>query len=143
MSYLEKINLSALVGMALVLAWYGSQVLSQLGNMPVEDIRYGKVMIIAIIGHVVFVVGAAILIGISDHKNLKEEAEQGDERDRKIELKADAVGGNVLSALIVPALVMLMMDVQPFWVANALFLSLAVTAMLSFVIKAIDYRRGF
>jgi len=142
MSYLEKINISALIGMALIIAWYASAIVPQLDNVPVEEISYGKKMIIAIIAHVVFVIGASILIAIKDRNGLNGKFESGDERDRRLEVRADAIGGNILSALIVPSLIMLMMDVQAFWIANALFLSLALTAMLSFVIKAIDYRRG-
>ena len=143
MGYMEKLNLSALVGTIAIYAWYASRVVPQLGNVPVEEISYKWAMGSAVVAGVVLTIMLAIVLAIFSAKELEKAEEMGDERDREIELRGDAWSGYGMSVVTVGALIMILMDLPMFWVANALFTGGMLAALLSCLVKFVFYRRGF
>ncbi|WP_432971916.1 hypothetical protein [Dactylosporangium sp. CA-233914] len=66
----------------------------------------------------------------------------GDERDRQIGRRGEFVGFYVMSVGAIVPLVLAMREAPYFWIANSLYLSFALAAAVSSVVKIVAYRRG-
>lgn len=152
MSFYERINTAGLVTSLIVLAWYGLQVVPQMGTAPVSEIAYAGPMIIAVVVGVILSVITAVLVSIGSAiwLTVKEgkdavDAEFGneDERDKHIGRLGDAIGGHVLSVAVILALALIWMEFETFWVANGLFVGAWLSAAIGTVVKLFAYRGAF
>jgi hypothetical protein len=66
-----------------------------------------------------------------------------DERDVQINRKGEYVAFYVLNTALVGVLAMTILEVEHFWIGNALFLAGFIAAFTSSVVKILAYRRGF
>lgn len=66
-----------------------------------------------------------------------------DQRDREIHRFGERVGQSFIVIGGVLALLMALVDLDQFWIANALYLGFVLSAMLSAVAKLAAYRWGF
>ena len=139
MSFTEKTTWMYLVMAVLIGAIYYAMVLPQVGDTPIEDIAYGGPMIVAVIASIVVSIIGAIIIAVS----APDEADKTDERDKDIQRFGDYVGGNLLSAMVAITLGLLIVDVAPFWIAQALFAALLIRTVVASTVKLYRYRRGF
>lgn len=140
MSFAEKSAWLYLVQTFVVAAIYGSMVLPQvLDDTPVVEIDYVAPMIGAIVVSIILSIVGAIVIAVSN----PEEADKTDERDKAIDRFGDRVGGNVLSVLVVGALILVWTEADYFWIANALFGAFLIQAVVTSILKIYRYRRGF
>jgi hypothetical protein len=71
------------------------------------------------------------------------EAGRKDERDRGITRLGNSAGFFAMSAVSGVALVLAMVEVPLFWIAQALYLAFVVAALASAVARIVAYRRGF
>ena len=69
--------------------------------------------------------------------------DRSDERDKSIGRRGDLVGYYVSSVLMFGVLVITMIEVEYFWIANALFAAFVVAGLTSSAVKLFGYRRGF
>lgn len=65
-----------------------------------------------------------------------------DERDREVGRRGDALTFYVFSALASVPLVLGMLEVDPFWITNALFVAFATAAVFGVIVKSVLYARG-
>ncbi|MBB1254490.1 hypothetical protein [Streptomyces alkaliterrae] len=118
---------------------YLAVVLGRAGSGPVDEAPYVAAMLWTIAAMVVVTVLAYLVIVAASGG----ERELTDQRDREIERFGTHVGQGMLVLGAVGALVLAMLEVAHFWIANALFLGFVLTSLLESVAKLVAYRRGF
>lgn len=125
---------AALVTTAAYAGWLGWQ----LTRTPAGEIEFVRPLLWTLLASlVIHALGRGVAAGAS-----RGEDEAGDERDRTVGRRADAASFRVFSALVAGPFVLSMIEVDPFWVTNALFLAFAATAVLGVVLRAVYYRAG-
>lgn len=150
MSFEEKltwINASTTLVVVGVYEWI---VGGQLGATPVADIAYQRPMIIAlvaiilltIVGAIVTAIGSAVAAEITGEGSV-DDIGRSDERDKSIGRQGDLVGYYVSSALMLGVLVLAMVEVEHFWIANAMFAAFIIAGLASSAARIVGYRRGF
>lgn len=140
MSFKEKVNLAMLVILAGVFGWYFGVVIppfAGLDDLPSAGSLWGLMIFFTVLPLTLSVVALIILASLSP-----KEAGTGDERDRRIEIRAEARSAYVLTVGVIGAIGFLLFDTEPFWVANALLASLAASEIVKAVLRAVAYRRG-
>ena len=138
MSFEEKSNLVVTVTFTLVFgAYFGDLVMGLIeGTAQPEPLglRFigltAALIIYAVVGHIL----VAIFSG--------EDTEEADERDKFIEMRADARSGYVLGAGAVIALNLAWLGHDVYWVAHMVLAGLAGAEIFKGITRAIDYRMG-
>lgn len=111
---------------------------------PVVEVPY--------IAPMLWCIGASIMLSILLHTIIstvarttsgKKAARQKDERDREIYRLGEQVGQSFLVIGGLSALLMAMLRLDQFWIANAIFLAFVLSAILGSITKIVAYRRGF
>ncbi|MDO7880744.1 hypothetical protein [Antiquaquibacter soli] len=130
------------VYLVVVLGTYGVYlgiVLSQLATTPAGDIDY--------VGPLLWSIGisiaSAIVLRILVEMVTPRASQRADDRDRDIARTAERLGAWPLVAGAVAALVLAILRVDYFWIANAVYLGFAAQAVLTSIIRIGLYRRGF
>lgn len=113
-------------------------VLPQVVTRPIETVEYVPIMLWTIGGSIVAAIVVSIIVGIFRHRD-----EKGDRRDKEIERFGEYHGRGLLMFVALGALVLALLSVPSFWIANLLYLGFVAAAVLAGVIKLIAYRRGF
>lgn len=150
MAFEEKFTWVSTVVSTGVAAVYFSIVLGQVRTVPVAEIAYQRPLLIAIgalialtiLGTIVVAVGSAISAQITGSGSV-EEVGRNDERDADINRRGELIGYYVSSGGALGVLALAMLRYDPFWIANALYLSFVVGALVASVAKLVLYRRGF
>ena len=150
MPFDEKFTWVSLVVSAIVPGVYFTIVLSQLGSVPVGRIAYQVPMLVAIAAMVVLTIVGTILMGVGtgigielSGKGTSQDIGRTDDRDREISRRGVLAGYVAASVGAVGALAITMLRVDPFWIANTLYLSFVASSLVSGVAKLVAYRRGF
>lgn len=115
---------------AIVPVIYFAIVLPQTATTPVDEIGYAWPLIVAIIAGIVLNMIAA------------PQTQKTDERDRQINRFGGHIAFLVMSGLTVVPLTLAMLRVDPFWIANALYLAFILSAIAFSAAKIVAYRRG-
>lgn len=150
MSFEEKLTWVHATTTLVVVGVYAWIVGGQLSATPVTDIAYQRPMIIAlvaiilltIVGAIVTAIGSAVAAEITG-KGSVDEIGRSDERDKSISRRGDLLGYYVSSALMFGVLVLAMVEVEHFWIANAMFAAFIIAGLTSSAAKLVGYRRGF
>ncbi len=79
-------------------------------------------------------------MAISDPAVRKADGIIDDERDHDIERRGDAWGGHAMHAVAFAALVLLVLDVHSFWIAQTLFVGGMLAGVVSIGVKLFAYR---
>jgi hypothetical protein len=120
-------------------AVYLAVIVGRAGSGPLTDVSY----VPALLG----TVGAAIALSIVLHIVVVLGSPEGggkkDQRDREINRFGEYVGQSFLVIGGVAALVMAMAELNPFWIANAVYLAFVLSSILGSTAKLVAYRRGF
>jgi hypothetical protein len=158
MSFEEKVTWLSGAITLIVAGWYVRFVLDALGRLPVEQIAYQRALLIAlgamivltIAGTIAVAIGSAIGTAIANAigveltgKESADDVDRTDERDAVIEARGDRFAYYVVSALMVGALAMAMLEMPHFWIANAMFAAFVVAGLVGIAVKLVAYRRGF
>lgn len=154
MSFEEKVTWVSGAVTVLVAGWYVRAVVGGLGQVPVEEIAYqrsllvalGAMIVLTIAGTIAVAIGTAIAnaIGVElTGKGSADDVDRKDERDAVIEARGDRFAYYVVSALMVGALAMAMLELPHFWIANAMFAAFVVAGLVGIAVKLVAYRRGF
>ncbi|WP_300544483.1 hypothetical protein [Maricaulis sp.] len=140
MSFLEKLNLAALGAGAVSLAWYLWRVLPQIGAVPAAEIAWKWPMGISLGLFVVLLIAGIVPLALTDPSVRARDGIIDDERDRDIERRGDAWGGNLMHLIAFAALILLFTDIDRFWVAQLLFVGGMLAGLLSIALKIAAYR---
>ncbi len=150
MSFEEKTTWVSVVIGALVSIVYFATVLPQLADTAAADIAYQKPLIVAVIASIILTIVGTIAMAIATAVGAEitgtgsvDDIDRKDERDISIGQRGDVVGYYLGSAGAVVALILAMLESDYFWIANTLYLSLAIAALVAGVVKLRAYRRGF
>jgi hypothetical protein len=139
MSFDEKNTwLYALLALATYAA-YAAVVLDRAREVPLVEVPYVGPMLGSIGAATLGAIVGAIVIAISAPR----EADQRDERDVVISRYGDVCGHWVLATGTAGALLLTMVGVAHFWIANALYLAFVSSALIGSAVKLLAYRRGF
>ena len=114
-------------------------ILGRAQSMPLTEVPYQWTMVGAIVAAIVAGILANIAISISSPKD----AGRKDERDREINRRGEYIGQSLVVMGGVAALIMAMLEVDYFWIANAIYLFFVLSALLGTTAKLVAYRRGF
>jgi hypothetical protein len=154
MSFEEKVTWLSGAVTLVVAGWYLRFVVDAIGRLPVEEIAYqrsllvalGAMIVLTIAGTIAVAIGTAIAnaIGVEfTGKKPADDVDRKDERDAVIEARGDRFAYYVVSALMIGALAMAMLEMPHFWIANAMFAAFVVAGMVGIGVKLVAYRRGF
>ncbi|MGH3862259.1 hypothetical protein [Actinokineospora sp.] len=139
MAFEEKRAWIMLVVTVAAYAAYLITVLGRAGDIPLADVPYVSTMLWTIIGSIVAAIVLNIVVSIAS----REEAAQKDQRDREIARFGDNIGMSFVVIGAVAAMLMSMAEWNHFWIANAIYLGFALSAVLGSMAKLAAYRRGF
>lgn len=138
MSFEEKSNLLMLAAVIVVYGWYTAAIVSTASDTPIAEIVYQPLMIIVVVPLVVIaIIGHAVIAALSPS-----EAGKHDERDRVINVRAERIGGYVVGSAAFTALVVTMMELDNFWIAQVLLAGLVLSEIVEGTWRAVLYRRG-
>ena len=139
MSFEEK---SAWIMGVMAAASYGvylAIVLGLAGTMPFAKVPY--------VAPLLWTVGASIVASIALHALIgifsPREAGKKDQRDREIYRFGEYIGHSFVVIGGVAALLMAMAEWDHFWIANVIYLTFVLSAILGSVAKIVAYRKGF
>ena len=117
---------------------YLAIVLGQASGAPLQDAPYVVPMLCTIGGGIL----AGILGNIAVAMVFPRDRGKKDERDREIYRFGEYVGQSFVVVGAVPALILAMLEVDQFWIANVIYLAFVLSAVLSTIAKIVAYRRG-
>jgi hypothetical protein len=139
MSHDEK---SAWIMGVLAIATYATYlviVLRRAGDTPLPEVPYVSTLL--------WTIGASIVASIVLHTVVAavspKEAGKKDQRDREIHRFGEYVGQSFVVIGGVAALGMSLLELDHFWIANAIYLAFTLSAILGSVAKIVSYRWGF
>ena len=137
MAYEEKGAWSFLVVTVAAYAAYLAVILGRDG--PLAEVSYVPAMLWTIGGAIVASILLRIVLAIASPKD----AEKMDQRDREINRFGDYVGQSFVVIGGLAALILSWVEVDHFWIANAIYLTFVLSSILGSVTKIVAYRRGF
>lgn len=105
--------------------------------LEARDLSGDRDMIGSVIAFIIILVIAHIIVGVVR----RQPAEEEDERDRQIELRAEQVGAYALGAVVLAAL-FLALRAEDHGTANLLFLALVFSEIAKRAWQVFLYRRG-
>lgn len=117
-------------------------VAAQLGSRPVEEIDWLAPMLWTIGGAIAASIVLSIVWGMVAGARDPGEPHSEDVRDRDISQLGDRVGQAFLVIGMLGALVLCATTAHWFWIANTLYLGLALSAIVGGIARVIVYRRG-
>ncbi len=136
MSYEEKSTWVMGALAVITLAVYTSVTLVQATSVPLTQTPYVATMLWTIIGSIVVSIVIHIALGMFTR------GRKQDQRDREFHAFGGRVGNGFLVAGTLAGLILAWLEVDWFWIANALFLGFVLSAILESIAKIVAYRRG-
>ncbi len=118
---------------------YLAIVLGLAGSTPLTEVSY--------VAPLLWTVGASIAASIALHAVMgissPRDAGKKDQRDKEIYRFGEYIGQSFVVIGGVAALLMAMTELDHFWIANVIYLTFVLSAILGSVAKIVAYRRGF
>jgi hypothetical protein len=120
-------------------SWYAVTVLGRAAAQPLQDVPY--------VATLLWTIGVAIVLTIIAHiiaaAVSPKDAGKIDQRDREINRYGEYIGQSFVVVGGIAAGALAMMETDHFWIANVVYLSFALSAILGSAAKIVAYRRGF
>jgi hypothetical protein len=138
MSFQEKSNLAMTVIFVVVYSSYFVRVVAPAFESGPSMDGVAPYLFSAVLFLVFGGIVAHILIAMA----APNEADTADERDKLIEMRADARSSYVLGSGALLALGLALMEQDLFWIIHAILAGLVLSEIAKGVLRAIDYRRG-
>ncbi|HET9143798.1 hypothetical protein [Actinophytocola sp.] len=114
-------------------------VLAKAGDGPLVEVSYAWTLL--------WIVAAAIVVSIVLHILFGALAtgadRRKDQRDREIGRLGDYIGQSFVIIGAVAAMLMAMVELAHFWIANVIYLAFVLSAVVGSVAKIFAYRKGF
>ncbi|MGV8896734.1 MAG: hypothetical protein ACOH10_14575 [Rhodoglobus sp.] len=107
-------------------------------TVPLPEVDYVPVMLWTIGASIVVSILLHIAIGLDSRKD----AGKKDQRDRQIYRMGEYIGQSFVVIGGITAMIMAMLAVPHFWIANTLYLAFILSAILGTAAKLAAYRRG-
>ncbi|MGF1648190.1 MAG: hypothetical protein ACFCVF_14885 [Kineosporiaceae bacterium] len=120
-------------------ALYAAVVARGASDGPLVDAPY----VWAMIGTVSGAILVSIVLHIAVSLRARNDATRLDQRDKEIGRFGDHVGNSLVVVGAVAALLMAMAEWDHFWIANAVYLCLALSGVLGSIARVAAYRWGF
>jgi hypothetical protein len=120
-------------------AIYVAVMLGRITSAPIADVEYIAPLLWTTGASMVGAIVLSIAVGIASPKD----AGKRDQRDREIDRFGGHVGQSFLVIGGLAGIVMAMLELDYFWIANVLYLGFALSAVLGSVAKIFAYRGAF
>ncbi|MBV1851804.1 hypothetical protein [Catellatospora tritici] len=139
MAFEEKRAWIMIVVTVAAYATYVAVILGRAGQTPLAEVPYAGALLWSIGAAIV----GAIVLHIAAATAAPADADRKDQRDREIHRFGEYTGQWFVIAGGIAALVMALLRVDQFWIANAIYLAFVLSSLLASVMKIMAYRRGF
>ena len=114
-------------------------ILGRAGDGPVSEVPYAAALL--------WTMGAGVVASVPLHvlaaATSPEDAGKIDERDRAIGRFGEYAGSSFTVIGALAAMIMAMVEVKHFWIANVVFLGFVLSAIVGSAAKILAYRHGF
>lgn len=137
MPYEEKSAWTMLVVATAAYAVYAVLVIPRVLACPIADVDYATTLLACVLASILVSIVVNIAFGIAAGRTRMK-----DERDRRIGSYGEFGGQAFLVVGALAALVLALLEVDWFWIANALYLGFTLSAILGSVLKIAAYRGG-
>ena len=114
-------------------------VLGRAGDTSLAEVPYAAALLWTVGGAIV----VTIVLGIGATMVTPKDDRKKDVRDREIYRFGESIGQSFVVIGAVAAMVMAMVELAHFWIANVIYLMFVLSAVLSSVAKIFAYRKGF
>jgi len=138
MSALEKRAWIRLGTAIAAYATYLALILIRDDGVRLAEVSYVPALLWTIGGAIVASIVLDILVSIASPR----ETGRADQRDREIARFGDTVGQSFVVIGGVAALLMALLELPYFWIANAVYLAFVLSAVLGGIARLVAYRRG-
>lgn len=138
MNYEERVAWVGLVVSLASFAVYLGVLLTRATVTPMPETPYVDAMLWTIGASIVVMIIVSIIVGIITHKD----GHETDIRDKQIKARAEFTSRGFLIAGALAALIFALLELDPFWIANVLYLGFFLSALLETVTKIGLYRVG-
>jgi MFS family permease len=118
---------------------YLALILNRVGDAPLASVPYAATMLWTIGGAIVATIVLHIIAAIFSPRD----ADKKDERDREINRFGEYIGQSFVVIGGVAGLILAMLTVDYFWIANAIYLAFVLSAILGSVAKIFAYHGRF
>lgn len=135
----EKRAWIMLVVAVVAYAAYVITVMSRANGRPLPDAPYASALLWSVGAAIVTSIVAEIAIGIVNPRASRDK----DVRDRQIGRLGEHTGQSFVIIGAVAAMLMAMAEWNSFWIANVIYLSFVLSAILGSITKIVSYRRSF
>lgn len=142
MGFTERNVWAQLGASVLALAAYAAIVLPQLATRTPEAVQWVSPMIGSILGAIILSILGSLAWGTVVGLRDREAATATDQRDRDIDDFGDRIGQAFLVLGALAGLVLAMLDLDRFWIGNAIFLGFFLSAVVGGAARLVAYRRG-
>ena len=113
-------------------------VLSQTVTVPLPETSYVIPLLATVGGAIVAAIIASIVLSIGAPKGRA----KSDQRDRDIHRFGEAVGSSIVVIGALIALILAMLQLDHFWIANVIYLSFVVSALFTVMARLAGYHEG-
>ena len=138
MSYQEKNQWVFGVVTVLSFTVYALIIISRAQDVPLAEVAYAWPMVWTIIAAILANIILMIIVSVATR-----DRGQKDERDQEINRRGEQIGMSMVVVGSVGALIMSMLELEYFWIANVIYVCFVLSALLGTVAKLVAYRRGF
>ena len=138
MGYRERGTWIELLVAAGVFVWYLQLILRRMQGTAIADVGFQGPMIRAVVISIVATIVVHILYAIFTGSTDTQE----DQRDKQVSRFGDWVGMWPLVVGAGGALTLTILELDHFWIANAIYIGFVVSSLASSVARLIAYRRG-
>ena len=138
MTHDEKRTWIRLIASVVAYGVYVAIILGRADGRPLPDVPYATALVLTVVGAVVASVVVETVLGVLNPRASRAR----DVRDREIARLGDHIGQSFVVIGAVAGMLMAMVEWEPFWIANVIYLCFALSAVLGGVAKIVMYRRS-
>lgn len=137
-TFQEKSAITMTTILVAVFAGYFALVLAVVAQTPDRDIAYTALLAVAAVIVTILAATSHLLLALV----FRSQANAYDERDWLVGLRSERIAGYVLALGVCTGIGMAMMQVDAFWIAQALIASFVAAEVLEGIVKVVLYRRS-
>lgn len=143
MAYEEKRAWIVMVASLLGYTGYLIVLAGRAPGVPVGEIAYQWPLIISIVASIIASIVLSIIVGVIGGITRGSEGHATDQRDREIGRFGDHIGQSFVVIGAVAAIILAMLELPYFWIANAVYLAFLLSGLLGGIAKIMAYRKGY
>lgn len=143
MAYEEKRAWIVMVASVLAYTGYLLVLAQRAPGVPVDDIAYQWPLVISIGASIVLSIVLSIIAGIIGGMAGERDGHATDQRDREIGRFGDHIGQSFVVIGAVAAIILALLELPYFWIANAVYLAFLLSGLLGGIAKIMAYRKGY